>query len=89
MNVSQTFVAKGMTTGQGSGIKRERRKKDRTRKPTENRPVPGEREVVKPKCSRRLTSTVFQTHTDWLESTSISLNVGTCCCLGRGAHGME
>jgi hypothetical protein len=45
--LSQTFVAKGMTTGQGSR-ERERRKKDRTRKPTENRPVPGEKEVVKP-----------------------------------------
>ena len=43
--LSQTFVAKGMTTGQGS---RERRKKDRTRKRTESRPVPGEKEVVEP-----------------------------------------
>jgi hypothetical protein len=33
-----------MTTG--TGIKRERRKKDRTIKLTENRPVPGEKEVV-------------------------------------------
>ena len=38
--LSQTFVAKGMTTGQGS---RERRKKDRTTKRTENRLVPGEK----------------------------------------------
>ena len=42
------FVAKGMTTGQGSRVKRERRKKDRARKRMESRPVPGEKEIVKP-----------------------------------------
>ena len=41
-----------MKTGQGSRVKGERRKKDRTREPTENIPVPGEKEVVKPKYAR-------------------------------------
>ena len=73
--LSQTVVAKGMTTGQGSERDGRRTEQENGRRTDQSQE---KKKSSSPKYSRLLTLTVFQLHTDWSESTSISLNFGIC-----------